>query len=135
MSKKLTPTIQVYKRDGQLLPVTTYDAEEIEKLPNDQLFDISVASKRSDPHHKLYWVTLGNVVKATGLWATSAHLHDDLKMTTGYYRTAINPFTGELYYVPDSIAYKRMDQREFAEYFERTMAYLAEKLGFDPLEM
>jgi hypothetical protein len=127
------PNIQVFKRDGQLLPVTQYDGQMLEDLPDGQLFNISPASKRSDPHHKLYWAVLGNVVKATGKWATAGHLHDDLKMMAGYYRTVANGVTGGLYYVPDSTAYQRMDQAEFAAYFDAAMKRLSEAVGFDPL--
>lgn len=134
MSKKIKPTVQVYKRDGQLMPVSPYDAEEMEQFQDGQLFDLSSTSKRSDPHHKLYWATLGDVVKATGLWPTSQHLHDDLKMLAGYYRTVVNGISGGVYYVPDSTAYKAMDQREFGQYFEAAMQRLAERIGYDPLE-
>jgi hypothetical protein len=132
--KASKPKIQVLKRDGQLLPVTQYDAEAIDELPNGQLFNVATASKRSDPHHKLYWAILNKVVKATGRWATSAHLHDDLKMLAGYYRTVFNGVTGGVYYLPDSIAYERMDQAEFAQYFEASMQRLAETIGYDPME-
>lgn len=127
------PKLQVYKRDGHLLPLTEYDAQEIEDTPIDQLFDLVPVSKRSDPHHKLYWATLGNVVKQTGLWPSSAHLHDDLKMLCGYYRTVVNKANGGLYYIPDSTAYRKMDQAEFSQYFEQAMAKLSETVGYDPL--
>ena len=132
--KKAQPKIQVFKRDGRLLPVTQYDGEMLGDMPDGQLFNITTSSKRSDPHHKLYWAVLGNVVKATGKWATSSHLHDDLKMMAGYYRTVANGVTGGVYYVPDSTAYQRMDQAEFAAYFEQAMAKLSETIGYDPLQ-
>ena len=129
---KAKPIVQVTKRDGQFLPVTQYDAEEIEAHPNGQLYDIVPVADRSDPHHKLYWVILGRVVRDTNLWPSSAHLHDDLKMLCGHYRTVVNKATGSLYYVPDSIAYTKMDQRQFTEYFDQSMMKLAETLGYDP---
>ena len=48
MAKNIKPKIQVEKRDGQFLPITRYDAEEIEKHPNGQLYNVVVASDRSD---------------------------------------------------------------------------------------
>ena len=116
------------------MPVTLYDAEMAEEYGNGQLFDVVAVSNRSDPHHKLYWATLGNVVKSTGKWATSKHLHDDLKMLCGYYRTVVNQATGGVYYVPDSAAYKSMDQQQFRQFFDAAMAKLAEAIGYDPLE-
>ena len=130
----MKPKLQVFKSDGQLLPVTPYDVETIEDMPQQQLFELTPVSKRSNPHHKLYWVTLGRVVKQTGSWATSGHLHDDLKMLCGHYRSVLNKASGGIYYIPDSTAYKNMDQAQFAKYFEQAMAKLSETIGYDPLE-
>lgn len=131
---KIKPKLQVEKRDGQLLPISLYDAEEIEAFSEGHLFDLVPSYKRSDPHHKLYWAILGRVVKQTGSWASSAHLHDDLKMLCGFYRTVINKASGAVYYVPDSIAYRKMDQKAFSEYFDAAMAKLSETIGYDPME-
>ena len=130
----IKPPLQFEKRNGQLMPVSVYDAQMAEEYGEGQLFNVTAVSNRSEPHHKLYWATLGNVVKATGRWATSSHLHDDLKMLCGYYRTVVNQATGGVYYVPDSIAYKKMDQQQFREYFDQAMAKLADAIGYDPLD-
>ena len=132
---KIKPKLQVEKRDGHFLPISIYDAETIEGFPEGQLFDVKPVSRRSDPHHKLYWVVLGRVVKQTGAWATAAHLHDDLKMICGFYRTVVNQATGSIYYTPDSIAYTKMDQKAFSVYFETAMQKLSETIGFDPMEV
>ena len=133
MAKNIKPRIQVEKRGGQFLPITRYDAEEIEKHPDGQLYNVIVASDRSDPHHKFYWLMLNKVVQNNNeLWATSAHLHDDLKMILGYYRTVINQATGGVYNVPNSTAYKSMDQKEFREYFDKVVERLTKILKYDP---
>tara|TARA_R110002167_G_scaffold34895_11_gene111498 strand:+ start:330 stop:740 length:411 start_codon:yes stop_codon:yes gene_type:complete len=132
MKSRSKPTLQVEKRDGQFLPLTQYDAHEIEAHPNGQLYDVKPVAVRSDPHHKLYWAILGKAVRDTNLWASSSHLHDDLKMLCGHYRTVVNQASGGIYYVPDSIAYNKMDQSEFSQYFEQSMMKLSETLGYDP---
>jgi hypothetical protein len=133
MARRVKPTIQVEKRGGQLLPITEYDALAMESHSEGQLYDIAPVAERSNPHHKLYWATLGNVVKATNGWATSAHLHDDLKILCGHYRSVVNQANGGVYYVADSIAYAKMNQDQFKEYFDQAMAKLAETIGYDPL--
>lgn len=132
MKSRFKPKLQVEKREGQFLPLTQYDADEIEAHPNGQLYDVKPVADRSDPHHKLYWAILGKVVKDTNLWPTSAHLHDDLKMLCGHYRTVVNQASGGIYYIPDSIAYIKMNQKEFNEYFDQAMAKLSETLQYDP---
>jgi len=133
-SRSKKPILQVVMRDGVLHPVTRYDAEILETYTTNQLFDIQAVSERSPQHHKLYWSILNNVVKSTKKWPKPEYLHDDLKMLCGYYRTVINQANGGVYYVADSIAFDKMDQSEFSEYFENAMEKLATAIGYDPME-
>lgn len=134
-SRSKKPILQVVMRDGVLYPVTRYDAEILETYTNKQLFNIQACSERSPQHHKLYWLLLNRVVENTQRWATSAHLHDDVKMLTGHYRTVINQNNGQVYYVPDSIAFDKMDQKEFSVFFDHALRILSETLGYDPMEL
>ena len=132
-SKKIE--IQVRLCDGVLIPVTQYDAEAIEKCKKNQLFNLKMTSKRSDPHHKLCWVILNRVVVSTGKWPTADHLHHDIKYLTGYYKSQINKITGEVFYVVDSIKFDAMNQNEFNVFFKNAMQILTEKLEIDPMEL
>ena len=132
MKSRFKPVIQVEKVAGNLIPLSEYDAIEIETHPIGQLYDVVPRSQRSPQHHKFYWAILGKVVRETNLWPSASHLHDDLKMLCGHYRTVINKMSGNLYYIPDSTAFHKMDQNEFADYFELAMAKLAEAIGYDP---
>ena len=135
MSKSVKPKIQVEKKGGQFLPITPFDAEEIEKHPDGQIYNVTTTSNRSDPHHKFYWVMLNKVVENDhSKWATSSHLHEDLKMLCGYYRTVINHASGGLYYIPNSTAYKSMNQQEFKVYFDTCVEKLTKILKYDPTD-
>ena len=128
------PRITVKLHNGALAPVTSYDAEELAVCSGGQVFSLLPQSNRSPEHHKLYWSILGKVVKATGKWPTTEHLHRDLKMTLGYCQAIVNEFGG-VYYISDSIAMKKMNQQEFNVYFEQAMEKLSEAIGFDPMEL
>lgn len=132
MSEK--PRITIKLREGRFEPATAFDAEALAQYSGEQMFDLLPISKRSPEHHKLYWSLLGKAVKATGKWPTSEHLHRDLKMTCGYYTTVVNEFGG-VYLLPDTIAMKKMDQKQFNEFFETAMEKLSDALGFDPMEL
>jgi hypothetical protein len=125
--------IQVYLKDGQLLPCTQFDAEQIEEHKQSQTFDLIATGKRSNPHHSLYWATLNNVCKATGKWPTHRHLHDELKWACGYVRMRWNGLANCHMRVIDSISFDDMDQKEFNKYFEMAMEKLSEAIGYDPL--
>jgi hypothetical protein len=129
------PKITVVLKDGQFQPVTSYDAQRLSEFPNNQIFDLAEVSQRSPEHHKLYWSILGAVVRSTGKWATSDHLHKELKMICGYHQRIISEITGAIFYVPDSIAMSKMNQQDFNVYFETAMMKLAEAIGQDPMEL
>ena len=40
MKSRFKPKLQVEKREGQFLPLTQYDADEIEAHPNGHLYDV-----------------------------------------------------------------------------------------------
>ena len=123
------------KGQGHLLPVTSYDAEEIEFMSDGSLFSLKPEKKRSPPQHKLYWQILRKAVQSTNKWATSEHLHNDLKMLCGHYKATLNAFTGDVYYTADSTAYEKMTQDEFNKYFETALEKLSTALEFDPMEL
>ena len=125
--------LQMELRNGQLVPVSQYDAERMEDYPQGTLFNLTSTGKRSNPHHNLYWSTLRRVARDTGKWPTEHHLHDELKIACGYVRIKLSALNGELVNIPDSISFDKMDQREFNTFFELAMTKLAEGIGYDPL--
>ena len=126
--------LQVEYRNGRLLPVSQYDAEQMEDYPQGALFNLSPTGKRSNPQHNMYWSILRRVARATGKWPTEHHLHDELKIACGYVRIKLSALNGELVNIPDSISFDKMTQPEFQQYFDMAMAKLAEGIGYDPLE-
>lgn len=120
-------------RDGQLMPVSQYDAERMENLPQGTLFNLSVTGKRSNPHHNLYWSILKTACESTGMWPTSKHLHHELKLVCGYYKTTISPLTSSIVRHVDSTEFSAMTQAEFMTYFELAISKLSEAVGYDPI--
>jgi hypothetical protein len=120
-------------RNGQLLPVSQYDAERMDDFADGTLFNVKSTKQRSNPHHNLYWGALRKVCKATGKWPTEQHLHDELKFACGYYRMRYSEITGMFMRYPDSIGFDDMNQEEFNTYFEMAMEKLGEAIGYDPI--
>ena len=126
--------IQVYLRDGQLLPVSQYDAEQLADAKQGQAYNLQPTGKRSNPHHNLYWSALRNACRATQKWPTEQHLHNELKWACGYVKLRWNQLTGAHMQIMDSISFDEMSQQEFHLYFEAAMKTLTEAIGYDPLE-
>lgn len=129
--KKPAPIVR--KAGAGLEPVSAFAAEELDAYPVGTEFDLVARSKRSNPHHALYWAALTSVNRATEMFATPDHMHTSLKWACGYVTPVWNPDTGEIVEMVDSIGFDAMTQAEFAEYFDKAMAKLAEWTGVDPL--
>lgn len=129
-----SPKIQVQLKDGQLLPITEYDAVMLDKAKNGQVYTLTPTGRRSNPHINKYWLILDKVVEATGeKWPSKEHLHDELKYACGYFRIRYSEISEMFMRYPDSISFDDMNQQEFNAYFEITMAKLSEALGYDPV--
>ncbi|KGM44459.1 hypothetical protein JY97_00475 [Alkalispirochaeta odontotermitis] len=135
MGKDKPPAPMVTLTQRGLIPLDAYDAEAIAADPKGTEYDLVKRSKRNWPHLKKYWKCLHMVVANDDRWPTASHLHDDLKLACGYVRQCLNFETGELSQVVDSIAFDKMTQPEFEEYYNRAFAKLASVIGYDPLAL
>lgn len=133
-SKRDKPPAPIVRKTPRgLSPVSGFFADQIYADADGTEYDLVKRSKRSNPQNGLYWSVLGEVVRATGAWPTAEHLHDDLKLVTGYSRKAVNWETGDTSTIPDSTAFNAMNADQFRVYFDTAMQKLSEHLGYDPL--
>lgn len=136
MTKREAAGLIVVKRDGALRPVSSFDAEQMAAFVDGAEFDVKPRGKRSLPMHRLYWAALSGLLKATSLgdrYPSPTHLHEELMFDLGYVRPAFPLDGSKPRLVRDSIAFDAMPQAEFAAFFERAMARLADVTGVDPL--
>lgn len=127
------PSPIVVKSPNGIRALRSWDLEAIASDPIGTEYELNRVSKRKPKQHRTYWKALGLVVKSTDKWATSAHLHDELKIACGYYRIAKNLRSGQELILPDSTAWDKMDQAEWQVYFDKAMEVLSGAVGFDPL--
>ena len=119
---------------GHLVPASAFDAEQLDRFPIGTQFRATSLTRRSLPHHRLYWGILSRVVSATERWPTPEHLHGLLMEDLGYV-TVIKDLQGRPKVVRDSESFDAMKQQDFNDYFNRAMQRLAESIGVDPLEL
>jgi hypothetical protein len=117
---------------GGLAPCHSYDAERLDGYGLGVDLEVSIRQRRSLPQQRLYWVTLQEVVNATGDYPSAEALHEALKLALGCVRL-MKRWDGEILTVPDSTAFAAMDGAAFKDFFDRAMAAIAERYGFDPL--
>jgi hypothetical protein len=115
-----------------IVPELAMDEAAMADVPFGKRLKISVSLPRNRKRDGLYWAVLREVCLATDRWPTSHHLHEDLLITLGYWIKVVT-LSGEIRLMRDSTAHDKMSDDEFAAYFNRAMAKLAEELGYDPL--
>jgi len=128
------PPILVQKTPDGILPYDRHSAEAIAEAVNGQVFTAKMRKGRRTDRNAVYWIGLGNAVRATDAWPTAEHLHRDLKRLCGYVEVYHNPLTGNDEVRIQSTAFDRMGESEFAAYFRLAQQRFISKMGFDPWE-
>lgn len=95
--------------------------------------EVTIKKKRSLPQLRLYWKMLQSVVEATGAYPDAEHMHDAIKMELGM-TTPMRLMSGQVVWIPDSVALSKMDSAQFQKFFDQAAKLLAETYGFDPLQ-
>lgn len=116
---------------GRLVPLSAWDSELLSDLPNGAEFDLVLRGKRSKPHNGMYWVQLGQIVKATGAFATADHMHLWVKVELAYTTPIFGPKGQVVGMAVDSSAFDKMDQSAFGVFYEKAAALIAAEMGID----
>lgn len=116
----------VSKHFGSLRPVDEAGQEALRKLGNGELVMIEVRRPRNIRHHRLFWALMTLVWEQmdTERYPTVEDLVAAVKISAGL-RTRIQLPSGEVGFVPGSIAFHRMDQTAFSAFYDRVCDLLA----------
>ena len=131
--KDTAPPPVVCLMEGRLVPVSAYEAEEIDRHPDGTEFDLVARKRRSLPQLRTYWRMLDNAVKATGRWQSREALHTALKVELGYVEPIFGMDGKIKGMIPDSTAFAAMNADAFRQFFDKAVKVLAEATGTDPL--
>lgn len=118
--------------DGVLRPQTRFDLEHIStRYAVGTQLRAKLTQPRSVPRHRLYWSVLAEVVDATGdRWCSVEDLHESIKLHLRMVR-GISMLGGGVRYVTASIAFEKMDEGQFKNFFEKAMLAICEETGID----
>lgn len=132
MSLDRAPDALVQRTPHGWAPYGPHSAAMIEALPLGQVCRLIPRKGRTVPRNAAYWVGLQQAVAATDAWPTAQHLHEDLKRLCGYVDHYHNPLTGRDEIRPQSTAFAKMSEAEFAAFFRLAQMRFATVMGFDP---
>ena len=131
MMDKQPPILLQICPDG-IKPYDRLSGLQMGKLINGQVMTATPRKGRTHPRNGAYWAGLHNAVETTSAWPTEKHLHEDLKRLCGYVDFYHNPLTGREEIRPQSTAFDKMSEAEFAQFFRLAQMKFIGRMGFDP---
>lgn len=127
--------IRAFRKGPALFPATKADHEAFYAMMKEgEPVEITVKQRRSLPQLRAYWQMLHTLVDATGAYPTAEHAHTAMKFACGI-TTPMKTLTGDVFLVPDSTAFDKMDAPQFRAYFDLAHKLIIETYHFDPLDM
>lgn len=116
------------KQLGVLRPVDDQGEEALRHLKHGAIVEVEVKSKRRIKHHRLYWALISKVWDNVDHddYPTPDNLSDTVKLCVGVREQLILP-DGSFSFKPGSIAFHKMDQGDFNEFYDRVCDLLARR--------
>lgn len=113
---------------GKLDPVDPRSAEVWSELPRGKVLRAKVQQPRNVQHHRKYWALIGCIWPHQDIYPTSEALNDGIKQAIGHVREVVNAETGEKSYAPASIAFDKMDQDAFEQFYDRAVDLICRRI-------
>jgi hypothetical protein len=113
---------------GKVLQPTDDVGEQLlAKMRNGAFVVLDVKQPRNIQHHRLYWALVHLIHDNIDhrLFPSPDNVHDALKWAAGIRQTICFPITGEVVEQVGSTSFEKMDQTEFAAFFERACDLVA----------
>lgn len=108
------------KHLGALRPTDEAGCEALRRLGNGDLVTVEIKKSRNIRHHRLFWALMAVVHDNMDheRYPTVEDLTSAIKISAGL-RTRIELPNGEVGFIPGSIAFHKMDQTAFGEFYDR----------------
>lgn len=84
-------------------------------------FQLEITRKRSGKQHRKFFALVELITENSELYNTKAKALVAIKLSAGFFDPYIDPTTGEVIKVPQSIAYENMEQGEFNSFFDQAV--------------
>lgn len=107
----------------KLVPASSMDADRLREFPSGRAVRVRVTLPRNVGRLRLYFALLRVVHQNMDNPPPEAKLHEAIKVRLGYSQT-IRFKDGSESIVPDSVAFDKMSETDFAEFLERFKDFL-----------
>lgn len=118
-----------------LAPVSSFDAEELDRIGIGSEVEVSIHQRRSGKNHRHFFVVLSRIVESGATpFPTVETFLDALKMSMGHVEMR-QSMSGPPYFVPASISWAKMSEHEFKEFKQRAFELIAVHYKIDPTQI
>jgi len=114
------------KHLGSLRPTDSAGEDALRKIGNGEVVSIELKRPRNVKHHRLFWalMTIVHENMDEARYPTVEDLVAAIKIAAGL-RTRIVLPSGDVGFIPGSIAFHKMDQAAFSDFYDRVCDLIA----------
>jgi hypothetical protein len=122
--------LTMYRTGMGLMPADQASIEAVNRIPTGAHLTVKLSVPRNIRQHRLLFAMLNTVFEAQReprAFPTVEKLLDAIKMATGHTRE-VRDLRGNTHMVPDSIAFGRLDQIAFQQWFDAAIKVVLENI-------
>lgn len=123
-----------YRDQGVIIPWGAAAERDFETVPNKKLLLLNLHQRRNPEHHEKYWAILQRVCDFCDEFDTAEDVADWVKLKLRMVKS-FKDWDGRIVFRTKSTSYASMDQVQFANFYDRAMFIIAQRVGFDPEEL
>lgn len=122
--------IQVVKNlNGTLKPAYDSDYESFKKIPLNEIIEIEYKKQRNIKFHRKLFSLLNLAYSNQNIFDNLEDMRYCLMLECNLSEIKFNKLTGEIFKVPKSLQFNKMDEIEFNEVYNTLKKYICEWLG------
>lgn len=122
--------IQVVKNlNGRLKPAYDSDYESFKKIPLNEIIEIEYKKQRNIRFHRKLFSLLNLAYSNQNIFDNLEDMRYCLMLECNLSEIKVNKLTGEVFKIPKSLQFNKMDEIEFNEVYNTINQYICEWLG------
>jgi len=102
-----------------------------DKIANNELVKVTLKKQRFVPLHRKYCAIIRTAFYNQDRYKNYEVFRKFIEIEAGYYTPIYNPSTGEVYKIPQSIAFDKLDELEFRELYSSVCDYISANYGIE----
>lgn len=112
---------------GALRPIDAAGEQALADIPQGELVRVTIRRPRNVQHHRKFFALVAAIYPHQDLYPTEETLLAAIKVALGYGESIKLP-DGRTIIVPGSISFAKMDQKAFADFYDRALTLILARI-------